>query len=79
MMPRGDGVTQRWYLALSGSSSVRWEPLKWPRAERQSGVNNYAYLYMCAFTAPAAVEGAAERSLDGLGRVGLARGRLGRK
>ena len=45
---RGDGVTQRWYLARSGSSSRRWEPLYWPRAERQSGVNNYSYLCTCA-------------------------------
>ena len=66
-------------MALSGCSSVRWRA-KSLAPLLCSGVTLVgSLLYMCAFTAPAAVEGAAERSLDGLGRVGLARGGLGRK
>ena len=68
--PRGDGVTQRWYLALSGSSSMRWEPLYWPRSLCSAAVPNYPYLCTCARHGPAAVARMAERSPDGLGRAG---------
>ena len=57
-MPRGDGVTQRWYLALSGSSSVRCRPVFCRHKQREAALRLLGLpLYMRAFTALATCEG----------------------